>query len=233
MRENFIVILFLLIIFSPVIYQLIIVIKEHKKGRELAKKRLIKFLKVSICIFIPTSIFLLVLNHINYLDYERPISYEKIDQITFENFRGIELFKMNLDGNKKFAYVVTSIEVDISDNLVEIKSFFHPSRSFVYDKHTNSEDLLVHEKYHFKITELFARRARKEIKDLEYASKKKINKILKRIKSEERIYQKKYDYDTYHSYIFSEQKKYERSIDSLLSLLKDYENPTIIFNEKD
>lgn len=233
MNENILAFLFLLIIFSPVIYQLTIVIKEHDKERKLAIRRLKNITRICLLIFIPITISVAIISHTNYLDYESPIPYDRYDEITFKNFRGIELFRKTLYGNERFAYVVTSIDSNLDDSRVTIQALFHPSRSFVYDKYTNSKDLLTHEKYHFKITEIFARKVRKQIANLESVSKEKIKQILSRIRSEEILFQKKYDYDTYHSYIFSEQKKYERRIDSLLSLLADYKNPTIIFNEKD
>ncbi len=232
-REDVFIVLFLLVIFSPVIYQLVIVIREHKKERKLAIKRLRKLIKGCLLILIPVSLIIAVLSHTNYLDYEQPISFERFDEITFENFRGIELFKKTLLGSEKFAYVVTSIDFEVKGDEVEVKSLFHPSRSFVYDKYANSKELLTHEKYHFKITELFARKARKQIKNLDLVSKKKVVEIIKQIKTQERAYQQKYDYDTYHSYIFSEQKKYEQKIDSLLSLFANYKKSKIAFNEED
>ena len=75
----------------------------------------------------------------------------------------MEFFKKSLYGNEKFAYVVSTLESEISDNYVTIQSLFHPSRSYVYNSHSNSHELLTHEKYHIKITELYARKAKKRI----------------------------------------------------------------------
>lgn len=233
MNENFLAVLFVLTIFSPVIYQFTIVIREHKKERQLAVKRLKRLTKISLLSFIPVVIITAILSHTNYLDYEQPITYDKFNDISFENFRGIELFKKTLHGSEKFAYVVTSIDLDIDSDQVTIQSLFYPSRSYVYDKYTNSKELLTHEKYHIKITELFARKAREKVAKMDSLNKKEIKQIVTKVKSEEREYQRKYDYDTYHSYIFHQQKKYEREVDSLLSLLTDYKNPIITFNEKD
>lgn len=52
------------------------------------------------------------------------------------------------------------------------------------------------------------------------------------MKIEERAFQKEYDYNTFHSYVLSEQKKYEKEVDSLLTLLIKYKNPKIIINDK-
>ena len=233
MNENLLTVLFLLVVFSPVIYQTIVVIREHKKERQVAFKRFKKFLKFSLLIFLISGFILTVLSHTNYLNYESPMTYDKIDEITFENFRGIELFKKSFYGSKEFAYVVTSIDVECSENKVTIQSLFHPSRSFVYNKHSNSLELLTHEKYHIKITELFARKMRKEVSEISSSSKDQIRSIVKSFKKKEREFQKQYEYDTFHSYVYSEQKQYERRIDSLLSLLTDFKKLTITFHEKE
>ncbi|WP_422081158.1 hypothetical protein [Ulvibacterium sp.] len=176
------------------------------------------------------SIFL-VLNRVNFLDYRSPITYDKVDQITFEDFRGLEFFKKTLYGNERFAYVATTIESEINDDCVYVEALFHPSRSFVYKKHIQSKNLLSHEIYHFKITELFSRKAKKRIADLKSKEKQLVRNILDSVWLEERKFQHQYDFDTFHSYVFSEQKRYERKIDSLLNLYDKYKEPKILCNE--
>lgn len=174
---------------------------------------------------------LAVLNHTNFLNYERPLTYDQYDQITFENFRGLEFFKKSLYGNKRFAYVVTSIESEIDNNSIAVWSLFHPSRSFVYKTNTNSKELLTHEKYHIKITELFTRKAKKSISELSPFEREEAERIIKNAKQEERVFQKEYDYNTFHSYVLSEQKRHEKEIDSLLNLLVDFKKAKITLND--
>lgn len=232
MDENLIAILILLIYFSPVFYQLVIVIKESKRGNKIPLKKFKKFLKYSMMIIVPIIIGFGVLSHTNYLNYERPLTFDKYDQITFENFRGLEFFKKSLYGNESFAYVVTSIESDIDDHSVKVQSLFYPSRSFVYKKNINSKELLSHEKYHIKITELFARKAKEKISKLNRFDKNKIEAIIRQAEKDERKFQTEYDYNTFHSYVLSEQKRYEKKVDSLLNLLSAYKEPKIKFNDK-
>jgi len=228
MTDTLIIVLFLSIYFSPVFYQLTIVLKESKKGNKVPLKRLLKFLKYSFLILFPLIIGFAALTHTNYLDYEKPITYDKIESITFENFRGLEFFKKNLYGNKRFAYVVVTIDSEISDDYVDVKSLFHPSRSFVYNSHINSKELLSHEMYHFKITELYTRKIKKEISELGESGQTALFKeIIQQKTKEERKFQTKYDYDTFHSYVYSEQKKYERTIDSLLTIFSEFKKSKI------
>jgi len=232
MNENLIGTIILLLYFSPLFYQLSLVIKERKKGNKIPLKKFLKFMKYSFIVLIPIIIGFAVLSHTNYLDYEKPLTFDKYDQITFKNFRGLEFFKKSLYGNESFAYVVTSIDSEIEDNSVTLQSLFHPSRSFVYKKNTDSKELLTHEKYHIKITELFARKAKERISNLNRFEKSEIEGIISDAKNKENEFQKDYDYNTFHSYVLSEQKRYEKEVDSLLNLLSQYKQPKIQFNEK-
>lgn len=231
MNEALIIIIFLAIYFSPVLYQLRIVIQENKRGNKIPLKRFKKFLKYSFLIFIPFVLGFAVLTHTNFLDYERPQTYDKINNLTFRNFRGLEFFKKSLYGSKKFAYVVVTIESEVNDRSVTVKSLFHPSRSFVYNSQSNNKELLSHELYHFKISELYVRKIKQTISELNNPHKKEIEEIIRLKTIEERELQHKYDYETFHSYVFSEQKKYERNVDSLLNLLSEFKNPTIILDD--
>jgi hypothetical protein len=87
--------------------------------------------------------------------------------------------------------------------------------------------LLKHELYHFKITELFARKAKEKISTFEKVSKKEIKKIITEIEYEERKFQIEYDYDTHHSFIYNKQIEYQKTIDSLLLTLNNFKNPKI------
>jgi hypothetical protein len=231
MNDNLIITLAVLILFSPVIHQWYLLLKERKSENKKIFKKLLKLTKYSFLILIFTSFIFGVLSHTNFLDYEKPITFDKFDKITFENFRGLEFFKKSLYGNKRFAYVVTSIDSEIDNNSVTIQSLFYPSRSFVYKKNTNIKELLTHEKYHIKITELFVRKAKEKISNLKTFNKNSIKGIIREAETNERAFQKEYDYNTFHSYVLSEQKKYEKEVDSLLTLLIKYEKPKITINE--
>ena len=232
MNDYLITTLIVLLYFSPVFYQLYLLLKERKEENKKLLKRLLRFTKYSFLILIFTAIVFGILSHTNYLNYEKPMTFDKYDQITFQNFRGLEFFKKSLYGNERFAYVVTSIDSEIDDNSVTVQSLFYPSRSFVYKKNTNSTELLTHEKYHIKITELFARKAKQEISDLKILDEDKIEGIIKDVKIKERAFQKEYDYNTFHSYVLSEQKRYEKEVDSLLTSLNQYKKPKIIIDDK-
>lgn len=192
------------------------------------KKKILK--KVFLTLFI-IAVFFFTLTRVNFLDYQKPISFDKINQITFADFRGLEFFQKSLYGNEHFAYIKTTIEYEFEKDSIKIESFFHPSSSYVYNKKTFSKDLLRHELYHFRITELYVRIAKNKISKLRKLSKEKIKDLIREIENEENNYQIKYDDDTFHSYVESEQKKYEKEIDSLLYLHSEFKNPKLYINE--
>lgn len=192
------------------------------------KKKILK--RVFLLLFIIAVIFF-TLSRVNFLDYEKPITFDKINQITFADFRGLDFFQKSLYGNEHFAYVKTTIDYEFEKDSIKIESFFHPSSSFVYNKKTFSKDLLRHEMYHFRITELYVRIAKNKISKLIKPPKEKIKDLIREIENEENNYQIKYDYDTFHSYVESEQKKYEKEIDSLLYLHSKFKNPKLYINE--
>jgi len=224
MKDILIIITFILVIFSPALYQLFFLLKESENEAKKILLKLKKYVLYSILILIPFLILFLTLNRINFLNYKKPMPFSEIKNVSFEDFRGFEFFKKTLYGSKRFAYIVTSIEVQIEKEEAIIESYFHPSRSYVYNTHSNSKELFKHEIYHFKITEIFARKIKK------YITKENLEDIIQQQKKAEREYQRKYDYDTFHSYVYQEQKKYEREIDSILLSLEEFKNPKITLN---
>jgi hypothetical protein len=193
-------------------------------------------MKKKILIYFFLSLFLVILvfftlTRVNFLDYHKPISFDKINQITFADFRGLEFFQKSLYGNEHFAYVKTTIDYGFEKDSIRIESLFHPSSSYVYNKKVFSKDLLRHEMYHFRITELYVRIVKNKISKLKNHNKEKIKNLIYETMFEENNFQKEYDNNTFHSYVLSEQKKYEMEVDSLLFLYSKFKNPKIYINE--
>ncbi len=195
-------------------------------GKSDLKKLGIYFAIISVC----SLILLLTLNKINFLDYKKPMTFNQVDQIKLSDFRGYEFFQKELYGNKSFAYIVTTIESSLEDNHTEIWSEFHPSRSYVFNRKSFSPELLKHEVLHFKITELYTRKIKEEIAQNCFTNEE-IKALVEKYSKDERAFQAQYDLDTFHSYIYNEQLKYQNKVDSLLLLLQDYTNNEIQKNE--
>lgn len=175
-----------------------------------------------------TMVIVSILFHVNILRYASPMPFSEIDGITLKDFKGYRRPYETLDGQKEFAFITTSLSWEKDDNMVSVQSLFHPSRSYVYNDRIVGRSLLRHEMYHFRITEIFARRSRKDLADRkQIPSNEAIDEIVDRNWDAERRMQYRYDDESYHGYIMKEQKRWEIEIDSLLNLLVEYKNPAI------
>ena len=166
---------------------------------------------------------------INYLNYSRPIPYSQLQKIRFSDFRALRKPGMTLNGVNEFAYIKTNrIIRNLNNGDVEITTYFHPSRSYVFENNIRDRDLLTHELYHFHISEYFTRLLRKEILESpDNISNKMIARLNKKYYELENEMQLKYDEDTYHSYVMHEQKNWEIRTYSLLRSLADFSSPLI------
>lgn len=191
-----------------------------------------KYLGIVVSFFLFLLIAFIVLTKVNFLNYRKPKAYGEIDRITLNDFRGLEFFQNSLYGNEHFAYIKTTIDYGFEKDSIKVESFFHPSSSYVYNRKAFSNELLNHELYHFKITELYVRMIKMQISNGKKRSKNEIEYLIDELKNEERQFQLKYDDDTFHSYVLKEQKKYEKNIDSLLTFYNNFKNPKVRVYEK-
>jgi hypothetical protein len=165
---------------------------------------------------------------INYIDYKKPMPYSKWQKINFYDFKGFKKPGMTLDGGNKFAYIKTTRTINyLTDGNVEITTYFHPSRSYVFAKDIRNEDLLRHEIYHFHIAECFSRLLRQEIFGQKNITRKQIGSFNQLYYELEQKMQEQYDEDTYHSYVLQEQKHWETKVDSLLQSLEKFSQPLV------
>ena len=157
---------------------------------------------------------------LNVLDYESPIEYSNNENITFENFRGLNRPGHDLHGKAEFAFICSSIEVEDSELGPIARTYFHPSRSYVFKANLYDKYLLSHEIYHLKITELHARIFNKHLSKNLYESP---NALLERVEEMEREMQFEYDDDSYHGSIMKKQVEWQNKVDSLLNLHKPFD----------
>lgn len=187
---------------------------------------LVTFLSILILSF--TALF-----EVNYLNYSSPIPYSQIKTITFSDFKGLKKPAQTLDGMQEFAFISTSRELKLtSNNTAIVTTFFHPSRSYVFNKHLRNFDLLSHELYHFRISEYVTRLFRKKIFEHQGdLTSSLIDGFKTKFYDLEEEMQYSYDDESYHSYAFNEQKKWEVKIDSSLKSLEKFRD-TLVTNQK-
>jgi hypothetical protein len=170
--------------------------------------------------------------HVNIFNYESPVEYQYSNAITLKDFKGYKRPSQTLDGSNEFAFITTSIEWNKVGNEIEVKTLFHPSRSYVYNEKVVNNFLLQHELYHFHIAELFARKIRKALQRNEhYPSGDIINTTISTYKTLEQNMQREYDDQTYHGFILKQQKQWQHKVDSLLFSHQNFTNTKVSFNK--
>lgn len=197
---------------------------------EIRIQRLKSKINTAVLIVGSTMLAVSVLFHVNILRYSSPVPFAEIDRITLKDFKGYRKPYQTLDGQREFAFITTTLNWKRTDKGVEVQAAFHPARSYVYNDKIADRFLLKHELYHFRITEIFARKCRQELsRKKQFPTNKAISKIVSAQELSERGMQRRYDEGSYHGYIMKEQKRWENEIDSLLNLLDGYKTPNMFY----
>ncbi|MEP6793091.1 MAG: DUF922 domain-containing protein [Saprospiraceae bacterium] len=115
--------------------------------------------------------------------------------------------------------------------VVKISALFLPFESWTrYPKLEHPEEALNHEKRHFDICEIYARKLRQAIVMNHFSRTKfssSLESLFNKITSEYRTEQNKYDRETKHSMDTEQQLKWNRSIDAQLASLSAYSSSTV------
>jgi hypothetical protein len=218
------------ILFASLIFLFLIAIKviQLKQHGLLTKQGVFKFVDRIIIFFSIIGIFVTLLWDFNYLRYKPPIEHKDWKSITLNDFRGLKRPLETLDGESKFAFVSTNVRVIKRKDKIEIKTYFYPCRSYVYNRKLYANGLLTHEIYHFHIAEYCARLIRKSVQDrIDNYESMNLSEIKNNILILENELQYQYDDETYHSYVLGKQIEWQDKIDSSLKSLENYSNTVL------
>ena len=175
-------------------------------------------------------IFINVLFEVNFVQYEPPLEYSQWKTIDYDNFKALKKPGDNVERNDRFAFITTSIEINkIDDEKVEVRTLFHPARSYSYKSNIRSKSLLRHEIYHLHITEIHARLIRKEFIEKGYNSTEGKKDYFFKLEGD---MQREYDKETNHSYVLKKQIEWEDRIDRKLKELESFSETIITFEKK-
>jgi hypothetical protein len=122
--------------------------------------------------------------------------------------------------------IVTEGRYYLDSANVFVYAVMYCDKSWILRNNIVIEEALEHELYHFKITEICARRYRKKLCDMMYI-KGTFHEIECQIKSEHRELNKIYDLETQHGVNVSEQVRWQTIIDRQLSELQMYASPLV------
>lgn len=160
---------------------------------------------------------------------KKPIEYNERNELTWKDNHA----RSNKSSYFK-ALTVTKITFKGSSNgkivQLSIKNTFEPHNSWTKNKESNA--LLEHERLHFHISELYARKLRKEILETEFTAREQklmneISRLYEDKMKELSQYQRQYDRETDHSTIEEKQNEWELKIKSELIALKRFAYHTI------
>lgn len=130
---------------------------------------------------------------------------------------------------KDMLHALTATNIDMKAKCedgklkVKVESVFSTKES--WSKNKRSEKLLYHEQLHFDITEIHARRLRKELAALKNACEQpdQINKVTDRIFDEWKKQEDQYDRETNHGLLAPEMEQWTLKIQTELKSLEAYQ----------
>ncbi|MDO5978584.1 hypothetical protein [Flavivirga spongiicola] len=149
------------------------------------------------------------------------------NNITWDNFTKVE--KKEEDYVASISYGIYCPE-NISWLDSNIYAYMDPDESEKLADSMLDDQVLIHEQYHFNITEYHTRLLRKEIVKLgkDKINNKTINSLYNKYYSENELMQVEYDSITDHNAITEKQRYWEMKIDDLLRQTAYYKNPDIL-----
>ncbi|MDN5203082.1 hypothetical protein QQ008_16960 [Fulvivirgaceae bacterium BMA10] len=150
-------------------------------------------------------------------------------RLTWSDFRGNPSdFKTSL-GLGAVAVTATKIEVEsyVEDGELRfhITNKFMKRKSWVKDSTNQDEHTLNHERLHFDIAEVFARKIRKELAIQKGLSNEAYQMLIQSLLEEKKKYNKSYDSETSHGLLKEQQIRWSEKIKLELEELKEYSFP--------
>jgi hypothetical protein len=151
------------------------------------------------------------------------IDWQENRKLSWDDFQG----KPDKD-SPNAALTSSGIQADFSFGSkgysFSIRCRFNKNRSWVKIK---TDNILSHEQGHFDITEIFARKFCKALREYRYNEKtvqQDLQKIYHDVLTEHQEWQVRYDRETNHSINREEQQAWERKIADALKSLEDYKD---------
>ncbi|MEP1489245.1 MAG: DUF922 domain-containing protein [Algibacter sp.] len=157
------------------------------------------------------------------------MSWTESYKLTWEDFKGEPNYNFNsvaiTASGISFSYSIKENNNSVVDFKTEVYANFFPEKSW-YKKELANPHILNHEQLHYDITELFARKFRKELEGLSPNNgiKKTFNKINNTINKELGALQDLYDTETNHSINVEAQTKWQLYITEELEKLSQYKS---------
>jgi len=167
------------------------------------------------------------------------IEYSPAGPFNWSMFKGkVNTTHLDQWGNHTGAVTVSSLsyttEVRNHQAKIRIVALFNPNESWTKYPHLDHPDeALNHEKRHFDICEIYARKFRQVVSQTQFHQRTfntQIENIFKKLTADYRAEQNRYDQETEHSINKQEQTVWNSLIDNKLKALKDFEEKSLSIN---
>lgn len=152
--------------------------------------------------------------------------------LTWEDFKGDSSnanFSLSANTAYKLKYIIPDIRND--SVFIKVSALFYCNQSWKTKSAESKGNLLKHEQKHFDLTELYARKLRKQLINSKLISLRWLEEIqasYDKIKKELDNAQDTYDKETIHSQRIPKQLEWDKKIATELKSLEAYSNPYII-----
>ncbi|MCW3094073.1 MAG: hypothetical protein JWP81_5142 [Ferruginibacter sp.] len=163
---------------------------------------------------------------INYID-SNLIQWDSIDKIKWENF--LSKNDSSLSAAESNTFIQPKFYLRADSVFCRIISFFNPNKSWKKEQILNANYGLNHEQIHFDITEIFARRIRKQIINSKTSEQNEytIQKIYQENVIACNYFQDLYDSETEHSLNRLNQDKWNKKVKESILSLSEYKEQSI------
>ena len=156
---------------------------------------------------------------------DEAISWKDGMKLTWNHFKGAPKTNVNVAAvtasGISFQFSINETDSRVVNFSTQVFAHFYPNKSW-YIKEKGDARILAHEQLHFDITELHARKFRKEIEQLKVSNKirEQLHSLNQKINQELAATQNRYDSETdsslnfekqaeWHTFVNKELKKYE------------------------
>lgn len=156
--------------------------------------------------------------------------YWQEDPLTWKDFQAVPVksssYQANTNAGLSFSWGIRSENGSVELHY-EVLSYFNPHLSWVVPASRN-DYLLKHEQLHFDITELHARKLRRELANISVEklgknAKEVLNAYYEKMEKQRDFMQKKYDRETNHSINQEAEAKWQKFIRTEMNKLRDYQ----------
>ena len=174
-----------------------------------------------------SNFFYLFLFLICFHPNEESILWNETRRLEWSDFKGNPNFNSDAAAitasGLTFDFTATTTSIRLIDFTATVEAHFYPGKSW-YKKDRVNRIVLAHEQLHFDITELYARKLRKQIDEASFSVdiKQEISNLHSKINKELKAFQNKYDSESDYSRSIESQKKWQIFVKHELSKLSKY-----------